>query len=133
MRVVRVVGLGIALLACAWFVLAARQAHEVDQATAIVSASAPVSTAQAKHAAALLHSAGTLNPDREVDILRAQLDVDQENRAAARAILGRVVADEPENLEAWLELARASVGDVREFFTAAIHVHELAPPATPKR
>ena len=133
MRAVRVAGVALALLACAWFLLAARQAHELDQATAIVSAAGPVDTAQARHARALLNSAGTLNPDREVDILRAQLQLDQGNRAGARAILRRVVAAEPENLDAWVALARASVGDVREFFTAAIHVRELAPPVTSRR
>jgi hypothetical protein len=72
-----------------------------------------------------------LNPDREVDVLRAQLERDQGNLGGARAILDRVVLKEPDNLDAWIWLARSSVGDPKDFYTAAYRVRQLVPPVPP--
>lgn len=126
--IVRVLaGFGAALI-CAWFALGIRQANDLSRATAIVSASSRPSPEQAQRAASLLHSAGSMNPDRMVDILRAQVDIAEGRLQPARSTLLRVVAAEPENVLAWAALARAAVGAPRLFYAAAIHVRELAPP-----
>ena len=118
----------IALAVCAWFALGIRQAHDTTAATAIVSGSAHLSAGQGHRAAALLHSAKLLDPDTEVDVLRGELALEQGNRLGARSILERVVAKEPDNALAWQWLAKASVGDLHEFFLAAYRLQQLVPP-----
>jgi hypothetical protein len=120
-------GLGAAVI-CAWFALGIRQADELSQASAIASGSSRLTPAQARRAESLFRSAGTLDPDRTVDIGRAQLDIAEGRLGAARSTLQRVVAAEPDNVLAWVALAKAAAGDPRLFYTAAIHVRELAPP-----
>jgi predicted Zn-dependent protease len=103
---VRIALVAVALVACAWFALGIRQAHDVNAAGAILD-SPRLTGAQARHAA----HAAFLNPDRQVDVLRAQLRRDQGDLRGARAILRPVISSEPDNLQAWLELARSSAGD----------------------
>jgi predicted Zn-dependent protease len=122
-RVLLVVG---ALVATAWFALSVHQAVDTDRATALITSHA--SAAELRRAERLLDAAGTLNPDRSVDILRAQLDTDRGDLRGARRIIKRVVASEPDNLEAWLTLARASVHDLRDFYAAAFAIHHLIAP-----
>jgi len=86
MRAVRVAAVLGAVIVCAWFVLGARQAHEIDQATNIVTVPRQ-SAAKLRAAARDLHAAALLNPDRTVDILR-----------------------EPDNLEAWISYTGANLG-----------------------
>lgn len=123
----------VAIGACAWFGLSIHQAQDTNAAAAIVTGTSRLSPARADHAASLLDSAGTLNPDRLLDVLRAQLELGQGNRAGARRILERVVASEPENALAWEWLARASADDRAEFFIAAIHLRALVPPLPGRR
>jgi predicted Zn-dependent protease len=122
-----------ALVVCAWFALGIHQAKNTDAAAALVTGTSRLSPSQADHAASLLRSAKTLNPDRQVDVLRAELDLGQGNRAGARRILERVVAAEPQNALAWEWLARASSDDRAEFFIAAIHIRVLVPPLPARR
>lgn len=124
--VVRVVGVVLAVVVGAWFVLGALQARDVDRATAIVDGS-QWTPAQARRAENLLDDARTLDPDRQVDVLRAEVDVRNGESGAARAILGPVVAAEPMNVVAWGALARAAAGDPRAFELALERVRELAP------
>ena len=128
----RIASLALALVVTAWFALGVRQAIETSDAGAIVAAGARLSPARAQHAAQLLRSAAFLNPDRQVDVLRARADLGRDRRAVARAILERVVASEPDNLEAWIWLARSSVGDLRGFYAAAFRIRQLVPPV-PRR
>jgi len=121
----------LALVASAWYVIGIRQAHDINRASAIVSSGARLSSAQARHAAALLHDAKFLNPDRQVDLLGAQLNRDQGNLRGARTILKRVVASEPDNLLAWVSLAESSVGDLKDFYAAAYRLRQLAPSVPP--
>lgn len=121
----------LALAAAGWYVVGIRQAHDVNRASAIVSGTGRLSAPQARRAAALLHSAEFINPDRQVDLLRAQLDRDQGDLRGARTILKRVVAAEPDNLQAWLLLARSSVGDRKDFTAAAHRIQLLFPPVPP--
>ncbi|MBV8431312.1 MAG: hypothetical protein JO244_09135 [Solirubrobacterales bacterium] len=118
----------IALVVSAWYGLSIRQAHDTAAAAAIVTGSTPLAPAEARHASDLLGSAGRLNPDRQVDVLRAQLALAQGDRLGARRILEHVVAQEPENAVAWEWLARASSDDRHEFFFALIHLRQLVPP-----
>lgn len=127
-RAARIIGVLIALVVCAWFVLGIRQAQETTKATAIVSGTAPLTRDQISQAGDLLHAAQALNPDTDVDVLRAQLDRDQNELVAARHVLEQVVAREPDNAVAWLALAESSRGAPRTFLEALVHVRRLAPP-----
>lgn len=129
----RGLALGLALVACAWFVIGIRQAHAVDQATGIVSPGSSLTAADAHHASDLLSSARFLNPDRQVDVLRAEVDAGRGDLPAAREILKQVVKAEPDNLSAWLALAKASVHDTRDFYAAAFAIHTLVPPVPVRR
>jgi hypothetical protein len=124
---VRIALVAVAVLVAAWFALGVRQAHDTSRAMAIVSAGRP-SPAQAKHASELLNAAAFLNPDHQVDVLRARLDLVRGDEPAARALLKRVVAGERFYLDAWIWLARASVGDLRDFYAAAYRIRQLVPP-----
>lgn len=121
----------VALVACAWFALGALQTRDVDRASAIVTAPGTLGGAAGAHAASLLHDAGVLNPDTQVKLLRAEL-VDREGHpAAARAIVLGVVAGEPQNIEAWVQLARVSQGDPQTFRLALTRARALAPIVPP--
>lgn len=126
----RIVGVVVALVVCAWFVLGARQAHDIDRATAIVSGSGPISAARASEAAALLHAAGQLNPDSDVDLLRSQLQLRLGHLAQARAIALAVARREPQNIEAWAAYGSAASDDRQAFQRALRELSELAPPVT---
>jgi predicted Zn-dependent protease len=120
-----------AAVVAAWFAMGIRQAHDTDAATAILSANPRLTAAQARHATDLLQAARFLNPDRQVAVLRAQVDAARGDLRGARRILKRVVASEPDNLVAWIALARASVGDLKDFYAAAYRIRQLVPPVPP--
>jgi hypothetical protein len=84
-----------------------------------------VSAAAARHGDALLTSAALLNPDQTVAVTRAQLALDRGDSVRARALLEAVVAGEPEDLAAWIELVRASANDPRERTIAFAHALAL--------
>ena len=127
MRFARVLIVIVAVLACAWFILGIHQAHEISEATAIVTQSSTPTAAESARATSLLRSAGTLNPDREVELLRAALALDQNNFQRARVILLGVVRDEPMNVEAWAMLATAAGSNPRLEREALDHVAQLHP------
>ena len=127
-RLLAVVLALVSLVAAAWFAFGIRQAHDTAAADAILAAGSTPTAAQTAHAFSLLRTAKQLNPDTQVDLLRAQLLLDQGNRRAARSVLERVVATEPDNALAWEWLARASVGDTVEFFRAVLRFEQLVPP-----
>ncbi len=121
----------VALVACAWFGLGIVQTRDTNRASAIVTAPGPLGAAAGAHAASLLHDAGVLNPDTAVKLLRAQL-VDREGHpAAARAIVLGVLAGEPRNIDAWVQLARVSQGDPQTFRLALTRARALAPIVPP--
>ncbi len=119
----------LAIVVCAWFALGIRQTRDTARATAIVSATQTPNAEQAARARSLLRSAGTLNPDRQLDVLRGQLALFRgENRSATRILEG-VVHEEPQNVAAWVYLAQAAFNvDRREFGVAAKRITELDPP-----
>jgi predicted Zn-dependent protease len=101
--------LALALAACAWFALGIQQARDTDQATAILSSSAQLSPATASHVGSLLATAGTLNPDLTIDLLRGRLALLQHDSSRAVAIFERATRSEPQNLDAWVALAQATL------------------------
>jgi hypothetical protein len=116
-----------ALLACAWFALGARQARDVNVATNILSQPTPLRPAQARQVASLLHSAGTLNPDRLLDVLRGELASAEGQNARARQILIGVIHQEPKYLRAWVAYATASRDDQAAFDAAVVGARRLDP------
>ncbi len=124
---IRVLSIAGALVVCAWFALGIRQAHDTAQANTILSNSSSLSVGQAEHVDSLLHSAGFLNPDRQVSVLRAQVALQRGDHKMAQAILQGVVRAEPQNAQAWLALARAATN--RQTFDRALSViAHLLPP-----
>lgn len=122
----------LAVVVCAWFALGIRQTRDTARATAIIASAASAngpSAAQASQERSLLRAAGTLNPDKQLDVLRGQLALlRNDNRGAARILQG-VVAQEPLNVEAWVYLARAAFKVNRhEFGIAAQRIAQLDPP-----
>ena len=83
-----------------------------------------LTAAQAAEANSLLDSAGTLNPDRTVDVLRARVALLSNDRARATRILVGVLAAEPDNLDAWYGLA-TSATDGPTISRALGHIAQL--------
>jgi predicted Zn-dependent protease len=115
-----------AIVVCAWFALGIRQAHDTDAATAIVSGSAKLTAAQARRADSLLDGASTLNPDRQVDVLRAQVATKLGLKQRAEQILRPVVRGEPDNIVAWFAVVQAAPS-VAIFKDGLHHIYLLNP------
>ena len=120
-----------ALVVCAWFVLGAVQTHDVNHATALIDRSSTPSVALTARIMRLLDGAATLNPDRNVDLLRAQAQTrGGENRAAVRTALA-VTHAEPLNIDAWTVLGFAAQHvDPAEARAAQNEQTRLAPPVS---
>jgi predicted Zn-dependent protease len=127
MRVARVAVAALSILAVAWFVLGARQAREISRATTIVGDPA-VSAGQARQVDQMLDSAATLNPDRQVMLLRAALSIDRNHTARARRILEQVTRLEPDNLTAWDLLVQMGGNDIQLRVKAFKRLAQLEPP-----
>jgi len=129
MLAVRLAVLAASLVACAWFALGAVQVHDQNRAAALIPDQNSLTAAQAHTILRLLDRAGTLNPDRNIDILRAETYLHTgEPRAAEREML-RVVRAEPMNIEAWFLLEIASAPQDRATERLAIaEQQQLAPP-----
>jgi len=93
-----------ALVVSAWFGLGWVQARDTGRASALVAPGNHLSPARAAQVGSWLRSAGTLNPDRQVDLLRARLAFDQGDYGAATRILESVTRSEPLNVFAWVQL-----------------------------
>jgi predicted Zn-dependent protease len=117
----------LAICACVWFALGVRQARDVDHATTLLSAGAHIGGRDAAEAASLLNDAQSLNPDRQVDVLRAQLADERGDRRAGERILRGVVAAEPMNAQAWVALARSAT-DGQTLRLAFRRLAALVPP-----
>ncbi len=129
MKPVRLTAIVVALVSCAWFALGIRQAHDTTRAQAILSASRPLSQAEAHQAASLLDHAGVLNPDREVQVLRGRLALVQGRKAEALSILSAVTQAEPRSREAWLWVAQAALGQNEPLLQRALKtIFSIDPP-----
>lgn len=124
---IRAAGVAVALIVAAFFALGVRQATSTQAATRRVDAG------RADHrTAVLLDHAGTLNPDADVDILRARLAVTRGNLPRARRILLDVVRREPENVFAWrlIQFVVEPIDPALQRRATRVF-HRLAPPAPP--
>jgi Flp pilus assembly protein TadD len=108
MLALRVAIFALAVVTCAWFGLGAVQTRDETRATALIDQVGTPSAALTAKILRLLNSAGTLNPDREIDLLRAQAQTRAGESAAAVATMQRVVHAEPDNVDAWVILGFAA-------------------------
>jgi hypothetical protein len=132
MLALRLAVLALAAVICAWFGLGEVQARDETRAAALVDQNGTPSTALTARILRLLDRAGTLNPDRDIDILRAQAQTRAGERTAALATARRVVRDEPRNIDAWLVLGFAARGiDRGQARLAQKKELELAPSVPP--
>jgi O-antigen ligase/polysaccharide polymerase Wzy-like membrane protein len=114
---------------CAWFALGAVQAHEENRATALINGAGTPSPALTSHILHLLDVAGTLNPDRDIALLRSQAQTRAGRDAAAVRTAQSVVRAEPLDIDAWTVLAFAAQPiDPAEARLARAHQAGLAPP-----
>lgn len=119
----------VALIVSAWFGLGWVQARDGGRADALVLSSNRLTPAQAARARSWLGSAGTLNPDRQVDLDRAHLAFDVRDYPAAIRILEAVTRAEPQNVLAWVQLGltAGAAGQIAVASVAGKHVAELVP------
>jgi hypothetical protein len=118
-----------AVVACAWFVLGIVQSHDQSRADALIHQPGTPTPAQTARILSLLHGAAALNPDRNIDLLRAQAQTRGGQAAAAERDMKQVVRDEPMNVDAWIVLGLAA--GQRDPATASLaraRERELAPP-----
>jgi hypothetical protein len=92
----------IATAAAAWFVIGARQAHEIDTVSVLLNHQAGNNPATSRRAASLLNSADFLYPGVDVTLLRARLDMERHDYPKAKPLVDRSLASEPGNLNAWI-------------------------------
>jgi hypothetical protein len=124
-------GLGAAAL-CAWFVLGTVQAHDQDSATSLIDSAGTPSPALTARILHLLNVAGTLNPDRDVALLRSQAQSRAGHDAAAMRTAQAAARAEPLDIDAWTVLAfAAQSADPAEARLARAQQARLAPPVPP--
>jgi hypothetical protein len=128
---IRAISVLVALVACAWFVIGIRQARSVSEVTSIIGQGRPLSPAQVRHANALLDTAGTLNPDIEVQLLRGEVALRAGRRARAEQIFKAAARQEPDNVEPWLWVARGAGSDASTALLALHTIVRLVPRVSP--
>jgi len=112
---------------CAWFAVGIRQARDINRAAAIVSAATSLTPREASAANSLLKAAGTLNPDSQVDMVRAEVAMLEHRSSSATRIVESIVRREPMNAEAWVLLARAAYPNAALLHRALRHIALLDP------
>ena len=109
----------VAAITCAWFVISAKQAHDVDAANSILTTSSkPLTAHQRRETASLIAAAGFLYPGQDVPILKARyfLTIGQDSRA--RSALVGITRAEPDNLTAWIQVGALAVVQPQAFSVA---------------
>lgn len=130
MLAARVTLVALAVVVCAWFALGIEQSHDQSRAVALMAEPGRTSSSQTAHILHLLGRAATLNPDRQIDLLRAQADLRAGNDTSALRTAQAVVRAEPQNATAWVVLSYAAgPSDPALARLAHERVRELAPPA----
>jgi predicted Zn-dependent protease len=129
--VVRIASAVTALVVAAWFALGVRETHELNTVTSLLAGQPRLTASQAKHADDLLHSAGTLNPDRQEDLLRGEVAFAAGNVAATQRIVLHIAHQEPDNIAVWGELARVAGSNHRLILLAFTNVARLSPRLRP--
>ncbi len=115
----------VAVVACVWFGLGIRQAHDLGRAQAIVSGANSLSARQAAQVDSLLRAAATLNPDQQVNLVRGEAAAARNQNARAARIFEQVAAREPMNITAWVLIAQADYGKGRPLTRALAHIAQL--------
>jgi predicted Zn-dependent protease len=100
---------------------------DTSRATALLS-QGRLSQHQVAEAGSLLATAGALNPDQTVNLLRGQLAYKEGLAARATRTFLAVTRSEPQNLQAWLALAHTSAHAPKDFVLALRHISQLLPP-----
>lgn len=114
----------LAVAAIAWLGAGIAASRAQDDLGRLVATTARPDRADLERADELRRKAERRVPGRRPSLLEATLRLKGDDRAGAARLLEDVVADEPENAEAWLLLAQAS--DDREA-QAMARVRALAP------
>lgn len=129
MLVARLGLLTLAVVACAWFTLGIRSVIDQQAVTNLVDhATGPLTPRQESRALGQLNSAAVLDPDGEMDVLRAHVLLDAGHHARARQVLRALLAREPKNLEAWTVLRASSQRGTPDWRLAAARILQLVPP-----
>jgi predicted Zn-dependent protease len=129
MRAARLAIAALAVAACAWFVIGVIQSHNESRATALINSGGTPTRAQTAQVGHWLDTAATLNPDRNIDLLRAQAEVRAGQSARALVLMKRVVREEPRNADAWIVFAFAAQSQSPALARMAhAEVLKLAPP-----
>ena len=126
--IVRAALIATSVVVCAWFALGAVEVHDQNRATALLSIPGIPPKARTAQILHLLDDAGRLNPDRTIDLLRAQAHIVADQRAIAEREALAVVRDEPKNIYAWIVVAIAAVHDPAVLQQAVAQRRALAPP-----
>jgi hypothetical protein len=128
-RVAALLGAAGALVVAAWFGLGVHQAVSQDHAEALIGTPgvSKLTAGEAGRVSSLLASAGVLNPDRSVALDRSAVALARGRLDLARRLARSVTSAEPQNIEAWVALARASDGDPALFRYALGRAAALEP------
>ena len=119
----------LAVLAAAWFVIGARQAHELDGASNLIDHQAGNSTQASDRTLALLRAADFLHPGDQTDLLRARLALERREYPRAKRLIEQATRSQPDDLNAWitaLDLAVIDRGAV-DSATITAHIRALDP------
>jgi predicted Zn-dependent protease len=118
----------LAVAAIAWLGAGIAASRAQDDLGRLVATTAQATRADFERAAELREKAERWAPGRRPSLLEATLRMKGDDRAGAARLLEDIVADEPENAEAWLLLAQASEeGDPERAERAMERVRALAP------
>jgi predicted Zn-dependent protease len=121
--IARIAIVALAAAAIVWLAAGLSASRAQDDLARLVATTAEPDRADYERAAVLRKKAERA-PGRRATLLEATLHMKGDDRAGAARLLEDLVADEPDNAEAWLLLSQAS--DEREA-EARARVRELAP------
>ena len=124
MIAVRVALVVVAAAAIAWLGAGLAASRAQDDLARLVATTANPDRSDYERAAELRADAERRVPGRRPTLLEATLHMKGDDRAGAARLLDDLVADEPDNAEAWLLLSQASEEREAE---ARARVRELAP------
>jgi predicted Zn-dependent protease len=126
--VVRGLIVAIAAAAIVWLGAGVAASNAQEDLARLVATTADPDDADYERAAELRREAERRTAGRRPTLLEATLHMKGDDRAGAARLLEDIVAEEPENAEAWLLLSQAS--DAREA-EARARVRALAPDVPP--
>jgi predicted Zn-dependent protease len=129
--IARVALVVLALAVLGWLAVGLRPAVPETRAKEVL-AHQPLTAADRAHALRLLRDARTLNPDTRPRVTEGALLVASRRPRAATAVLRGVVADEPQNAQAWALLTAAyRTYDPARAKAAFARFQALKPPVRP--